>query len=530
MSASASAAEAPQPVATAPKPQFEVSEYRVLNNSVLPALEIEHTLYPLLGPGKTIDDVEQARAALENRYHERGYGTVFVDIPEQDVAQGIVRLRVTEGKLARTRIAGAKYFSGRQIRNAIPEAQPDTVPHVPTLQSELAALNAQTPDRTVTPVLKAGQTPGTVDLALNVRDELPLHASLELNNDYTTDTSKLRAIAGLSYDNVFGRLDSLSVQYQSSPQETSEVSVWAGSYTARLTDAGTRLSVFYVDSDSNVATVGDGGGSIDVLGKGKIYGLRLISPLVVSAEASHSIVAGVEYKDFTESVFSKDLVLTPISYVNFSVGQASAWRTPRQQWSLGTTLNFGVRGLVNEPEEFRVKRFKGTPNYFMLRVDGGFNTALPAGLALRWRAAGQYAVDSIISNEQFSIAGSDGTRGYLEAEVLGDTGIKTSLELGSPHWSWFEERLQADAFAFFDSGRMSRTNPLRDGNSSSPTFGQLLEPVTVTLRSAGLGFNVAAFHNVTGSLLWAYPLADTPDETGTRSGDSRIHFNFRASW
>src|SRR5262245_35888900 len=75
--------------------RFDVVEYRVLGNSVLPPADIERTLYPRLGAGKSIDDVEQARAALETYYHERGFGTVFVDVPEQDVDEGVVRLRVT---------------------------------------------------------------------------------------------------------------------------------------------------------------------------------------------------------------------------------------------------------------------------------------------------------------------------------------------------------------------------------------------------------------------------------------------------
>ncbi|MET0498151.1 MAG: ShlB/FhaC/HecB family hemolysin secretion/activation protein [Steroidobacteraceae bacterium] len=513
-----------------PKPLFSIDEYRVLGNSVLPATAVEELLMPRLGAGKSIDDVEQARLALENHYHELGYGTVFVDIPEQDVEEGIVRLRVTEGVLSRTRVVGARYFSGRKILAALPAAAPNTVPHVPTLQAQLAELNTRTADRSVVPVLKAGRNPGTVDLALNVQDEVPVHATLELNNDYTTDTSELRGIASVSYDNLFDRLDSISLQYQFSPQDSSEVSVWAGSYTARLTDAGLRWSFFYVNSDSNVATAGDGGSGVDVLGKGQIYGTRLIAPLVATAEASHTLVAGIEYKDFTESVFSKDLVLTPITYVNLSVGESSAWRGDTRTWSFGATANFGSRGVVNDTEEFRIKRYRGAANYFLLRADGSFATQLPAGLTLRWRANTQYAVDSIISNEQFSIAGSDGVRGYLEAESLGDVGARSSLELGSPRLVLLQERLAGDAFVFYDYGRMSRNNPLHDGDPDSPTYGALLEPNNVTLRSAGVGLNFAAFHTMTGSLTWAYPLADTPDASGTRTGDSRIHFNVRAAW
>src|SRR6185369_16121175 len=98
--------------ASAP-PRFDVLEYRVLGNSVLPPMEIERRLYPLLGTGKVLADVEEARVALENLYRAAGYGTVFVDIPEQDTAEGIIRLKVTEGRLERTTVDGARFFSGR---------------------------------------------------------------------------------------------------------------------------------------------------------------------------------------------------------------------------------------------------------------------------------------------------------------------------------------------------------------------------------------------------------------------------------
>src|SRR6516165_10101607 len=61
--------------------RFDLQELRVLGNSVLTGRDIESTVYPFLGPGKTLKDVESARAALEKVYHDRGYGTVFVDIP-----------------------------------------------------------------------------------------------------------------------------------------------------------------------------------------------------------------------------------------------------------------------------------------------------------------------------------------------------------------------------------------------------------------------------------------------------------------
>lgn len=524
--ASAAHAFAQQPEAPAEaQARFDVWEYRVLGNTVLPRADIETLLYGNLGPGKTLDDVEKARVALETAYRDKGYGTVFVDIPEQDVGEGIVRLRVTEGTINSVRVTGSRYFSNRQIRNAVPAATPGKVPHLPTVQQQLADLNTQTVDRSVTPVLKAGPRPGTVDLNLNVKDEAPLHGSVELNDQYTSNTSELRAIAALSYDNLFGRLDSLALQYQTSPEEMHEVSVFAASYTARLPDSRSKVALFYIDSDSDIATVGDAGASVTVLGKGQIFGARYINPFYSAADATHVFIGSVEYKNFDETVFASDLLHTPISYVNLSAGHTSAWRMDKQMVTLASSVNFGIRGLGNDSEEFRDKRAHGRPNYWNLRADTSYSLQLPLKLNLRLRGSGQYAVEPVISNEQFSIAGADGVRGYLEAEQLGDIGFKTSAELAYTPMDLFAQRAQAGVFMFYDFGRMSRLEPLRDS-----VTGLLVESVDQTFRSAGVGFDFNAFGFLSGSLTWAYPLVDSPEDGGTRAGDSRIHFSIRSSW
>lgn len=538
--ASADAAETGEAPVAAPaaEQRFDVWEYRVLGSSVLSNLEIEHAVYPFLGPQRSLQDVEAARGALEKEFHDRGFGTVFVDVPEQDVDEGVVRLHVTEGKLRGVRVTEARYFSGRQIRAALPQAEPSKVPHLPTLQAQLTQLNAQTADRAVTPVLKAGPVPGTVDLALRVDDHVPLHSSLGINNQYTADTSHLRAAASVSYDNLFGRLDSLSFQYQWSPEETSEVAVWAASYTARLTDAGTKLAFFYVDSDSDVASVGDGGATVPVLGRGQVMGARLIVPLVANASGTHTFIGGIEYKDFRESVFSESVLETPITYVDLSAGHVSVWRGEKHQLLLSSSAHFGARGLANEGDEFAIKRFHGKPNYFLVRADGTLSYDLPFGLRASWRTAGQYAVDPVISNEQFSAAGADGVRGYLEAEQLSDVGIKSSIELASPRWTLWSERLHTDLFAFFDYGRLSRIDPLYEViDPATGERGLMLERPNVTLRSAGIGWNVFALDHFSANLTWAYPLVDRPSITidadpskGTRRGDSRLHFSVLASW
>ena len=76
-----------------------IQEYRVLGSQTLPPEEVEEAVYPFLGPGRTSTDVEKARAALEKAYQDKGFQTVQVQIPEQQVKRGIVLLEVVENKV-----------------------------------------------------------------------------------------------------------------------------------------------------------------------------------------------------------------------------------------------------------------------------------------------------------------------------------------------------------------------------------------------------------------------------------------------
>jgi hemolysin activation/secretion protein len=489
------------------QPHFSVKEYRVLGNTVLAVRDIETVLYGLLGDDKTLTDVEAARTALEKAYHDHGFGTVFVDIvPGQDVADGVVRLRATEGRLNQTTIGGARYFAERDILASLPAAAPGTVPNITALQQQLAAVNAQSADRLVVPILRAGPTPGTVDMALKVDDHLPLHGSVELNNQYTPDTKPLRATLALSYGDLFADLDALSAQYQTTPQKTGQVGVFAINYAAHPVLGGLRPSAYFINSDSAVSTIG----TLSVLGKGQIAGLRLAFPLLLDAATSQAINLGTDYKHFRQSVnLDTGVALnTPISYVNLTLAYNGSWRSERQLETLNIAANFGPRGIANNPNAFENDRFQARPNYFYLRGDGSWSRTLPGQWHLSLRIAGQYTREPLISNEDYPIAGFDGVRGYLEAEVLGDTGIKGSFQLQSPPLQRHASSL-ADAFVFFDAGHAIMLEPLPG------------EPGHFDLRSYGAGIDLLPGRGLTGSVSWAMPL-----KAGPRTAEHEARYLF----
>ena len=509
-------AEQPATDATTParpaedKPLFDILEYRVLGNTTLADRDIERAVYAALGPGKTIDDVEQARQSLEEAYHAAGFGTVFVDIPEQRTDDGIVRLRVTEGRVARVNVSGARYYSNGEIRNEVPSLRTGEVPNLPAVQSQLAALNSRTPDRRVTPVLKAGTTPGTLDVDLKVEDKLPLHGSLELNNRYTEDTSSLRLTAAVSYDNLFQKQHSASLIYQTAPENTDELVAIVGSYSFRVPSwDDSMLTLYAFDSNTDVATLG----TLSVLGDGSLVGLRLARPAIERGGMFHSFAFAVEYKDFLENirVSEGESLATPIDYVNWTATYSGLRRGEGTTTAFNVGPALGIRGLSNESQEFAEKRYQGQANYLYLR--GGLQhwRRLPHDLQLFVRLAAQASAEPLPSSEQVAIGGADSVRGYLEAAQLGDSGLSGGIELRS-FWPATQLKLAPESayvFAFFDAGVVSVVDPLPDQDRA------------VSLASFGLGVT-AAWKGFDLGVDWAHAL----DSSGSvQAGDDRGLFS-----
>ena len=88
--------------------RFDILEFAVEGNTVLPAELIERAVYPFLGEKRRFDDVNAAATALEKAYQDAGYLTVAVGVPEQSINDGVVRLEVTEGRVERLKVSGAQ--------------------------------------------------------------------------------------------------------------------------------------------------------------------------------------------------------------------------------------------------------------------------------------------------------------------------------------------------------------------------------------------------------------------------------------
>ncbi len=514
------AAAQPVPVRAAPD-KFEIAAFDVAGVSRLDTATVEDAVYPFAGPGRTATDVEGARRALEDAYKAHGYESVLVEIPPQPNASfvaGIVQLKVTEAAIGRLRVTGSKYHALTVVEAQVPALKEGAVPDFKAAQVQLAAAN-RFPDREITPSVKAGKVPGTIDVDLRVKDSLPLHASIEINNDHSSATVPLRVAGSVRYTNLWQAGHTITASYLVAPEDRKQSEVISGSYLAPIIGSRWSLLAYGYKSNSNVAALG----GTQVLGNGYAIGTRAIFRLPGTTE--RSLTFGFDYKDFKENILvptgdpaqPPGLIQTPIAYVPLVVSYGTQFVTENSAGNVSVGVTAGLRGFGSSTTIVQAKRFNAIGNFVHLNVEGDYTRALGGDYSAFGKISAQLADSPLVTNEQFGVGGHSTVRGYFQSEAVGDDGITGSAELRSASFAGklgsFVDELRF--FVFADGGFVRVRSPLPDQKDQ------------FTLVSVGGGTRFQLLKYLKGNVAFGLALLDG---SATKAGDGQLTFSVKTEF
>jgi hemolysin activation/secretion protein len=252
------------------------------------------------------------------------------------------------------------------------------------------------------------------------------------------------------------------------------------------------------------------------VGKGTIFGARVILPLRPVADFSHTAILGFDYKDFEETtgLLGSNGVKSPISYFPFSASYSGMLRNDSGATAFNAGVNFSFRGAVSDEFQFEDKRFKARGNYIFMTAGLERTQKLPADFTLLAKLDGQISDQPLIANEQFSGGGVESVRGYRESETSGDNAIHGVLELAAPDLlrKVGKERFSLTPYIFFDAAMLWLNDPLPEQQQHS------------SLGGSGFGLRGTLFGNLDFQTDYACAVRNT---NRTSAGDSRFHFKVR---
>lgn len=497
-----------------------INEFRVEGNTVLSTPSIEKAVLPWLGPDRTQEDIYAARDALAKAYESAGYLSASVEAERIDPVQTewgpawVAVLKVVEGRVDRLKVSGAEYNLPSKLKAQAAAVNEGEVPHFPSMQEELGRI-ARMADTSVTPLLRPGRDPGTMEVELKVQDDLPLHAWTQLSNEQSPDTSARRLEFGARYDNLFQAQHSLTARVISTPLKQDEIKVGMLNYSLPVGRRDDKLSLYVLKSNSLVQTnIGTG-----VTGKGLTLGTRWTRTLQAEAPFFHSLSAGVDYKRLGED--SQDAGSRPVSYLPFTLQYIAMLPDEGGSWQFSSSLVNSFSGLMDKRGDCGDRKDLDQFDCRRAGASSGFsfwNSSLKRIERFgRWEVHGrldwQFASGPLLSGDQFFVGGADSVRGYYQSEQGGDDGARAGVELFTPAielGSWATKFL-----AFYDNGWV-RTQQALPGQA--PDY---------RLASYGLGVRSKLGKNLSGQLDFA-----RTSLPGSRSKDgaTRLHAMVRAEF
>lgn len=397
----------------APGADIRLQVNRIVTNPSerLAAAEVEAITARYAGREVGLAELHEAVAAINALYRERGCVTCQAFLPPQQVKDGIVEIRLVEGRLGEVRVTGATWLREGYILERVRQ-KPGAVLDTDALGRDLAFFNATNEARTAAN-LKPGRSVGLVDAEIVVQEPRRVGLTLFGDNAGRDEVGRNRLGAIFNVRSVFGWSDPLTVSATGSDGTT------AGSigYSLPVTTWGTRLGVQY---DASAIDVRRGPfTALDITGTSSSASAQLTQPLVAEQQRRANFFVGYASKDSvtrfgnvpTTRADTRNLLM---GFDGQGVSASTFWFL-RGAFGIGTTSWGGDRDFV---------KFNG---------DGLWANTWGNGLTLQLRGSFQLANDPRLPVfEQFFVGGTATVRGYPEGVLIGARGWFASAELQFP--------------------------------------------------------------------------------------------------
>ncbi len=488
--------------------RFEISRFNVTGNTLLTEQEVSQLLAPFEGKDQDFTAIQKAVEVLEKAYHDKGFNIVRVVVPEQELSQGVVQLKVIETHIGKVSATGNKFFDEGNIRRSLPEIREGETPDIARLSKSLKVANENPAKKTVVQ-LQTGAEEQTVDAVLQVKDQKPWTAGVSIDNTGDVQTGRNRITAMYQHSNIADLDHVLSAQYITSISKPSKVRVYGLGYHIPLYSIGDSVDFFGSYSTVDSGTINAGTFYFWVSGCGSIFGVRYNHNFAKIDGYDATLYAELDQKAYRNNISLFDIPLgNKVTVHPISLTYAGNWGIARN------TLNFYMSGTHNfsggrhgRDEDFNAARFEANPNFNVIRYGGTYAHAFTNDWQIRVVLNGQYTKDTLVQEEQFGIGGASSVRGFYEREVSDDKGYSTNLELYTPELC--SANRQCRLLGFFDTGSLSRNDALPG------------EPTNTYIASIGVGFRV----NINPQWILRGDYAHVTHGTGLNpSSSNRAHF------
>lgn len=420
-------------------PKFRLRKVTFDESKFITPAELDEIAKKYVGKDVDIAALLQLVADINAIYAARGIVTGIATLPEQDAKGGIVRVKLTEGRLQKTTIEGNKQTRPGYILDRV-KAPEGEVLDVPKLNRDVIWFN-RTNDVQIKALLQPGTSFGLTDLQFAVIEPPVDTWQLFVDNQGVENTGRWEGGTFYKRHGLFGVDDRLTFYgVRSDGNLNGNVA-----YSIPVNPWGGRVGVSY--TEGKIRIIQGPFVALDVTGRSSQAAVNLSQPVWVTQDwlvlLNAALTEGKTVSRFATVAVTDD-------HYDRSTAGVSVTKS-------GNAYSITVSPAVNYIE------WKD----HVLGNDRTFNTytgsllatsaAGPANFNANVLASWQYTQEKLLPGDQvFSIGGPTTVRGYPSNSASGDSGYYLNAEL---HYNWSQWLRGFDTYIFTDWGAVYSTFP-----------------------------------------------------------------------
>ena len=373
------------------------------------------------------EELEEARYRITRRYVEAGYINSGAIIPDQKVSDGVIAIRVIEGRLNEIAVTGENRFHPDFIRKRLALGAGPPL-NINGLQERMQILLQNPQLERINAELAPGVGPGESVLRVVVKEAPPFLLGASLANNRSPAIGSRRAeIQGTARD-LLGYGESFNAR----AGNTSGLKDYAFNIAVPVSPYDTMLSLHL---DRNGSTVMEPPfNSIGVRANSENIEIGLSQPLYRTIQKTLSMGLTLSRRESQTFLLDQPFSFTPGARDGRSVVGVMRWsaewldRNPERVIAARFTVSYGLNAFGSTIDG-------GLPDSKFVARLGQFQWAKRLGEnrgQLLFRTDVQLTNGSLLPLEKFAVGGVDTVRGYRENTLVKDAGWVASIEYRVP--------------------------------------------------------------------------------------------------
>lgn len=408
-----------------------IKEIQISGSSLLPQTVLNPILMKYSNKELGIQEIQLLMGELTMAYIDLGYSTTRIYIPIQDLSSQILKLNVVEGVIENINVNDNAEGKSISIVNIFPNmiGKALNIYDIEQGLDQINRLSSNNAKMEIIPSSKDGQS------VIVVKNEVskPWAFSMDTDNTGSQSTGRWQHGINLSYDNLLGYNDFVSLSAKSTLLSYDDKSSTLGSFTYSVPFGYTTASINLSRSQfDNIITSDSGDINID----GTTKNISVILDHVIVRGKGFKVTAttslnkkNTEFNILDEpvSVLSPKLAVWDMGIKGFFIaGDAMTCN-----WSLTHSKGLALFGAQKDAGD--IESDEAHAQFSKIQYDFGLSKRVPiengTSVSFSSQFSGMRTNSPLYSSEQFMATGRTGVRGFYETALTGNKGYNVRNDI-----------------------------------------------------------------------------------------------------